>query len=142
MESLDDLLSQLKAEYAEQPAKQTEKPSPLIEEYKHQSTNSSQALPQPSLPNLGTENSLLAELKAEFAEADLEEQLRKEERVKAEKIKQEQLQRQRRKSLEKEAEKWLKQLDPHSQEGLWFEEFAYRYPSKLEAAIDYLQVLS
>lgn len=37
--------------------------------------------------------------------------------------------------ITKQATAWLKKLDPLSGEGLWFEEFAKNYPSKLEAAI-------
>ncbi len=37
--------------------------------------------------------------------------------------------------ITKQATAWIKQLDPLSGEGLWFEEFAKNYPSKLEAAI-------
>jgi len=46
--------------------------------------------------------------------------------------------RQKAKDLEQftqEANEWLKKLDPLSGEGLWFEEFAKNYPSRLEAAI-------
>jgi hypothetical protein len=34
---------------------------------------------------------------------------------------------------------WLEKLDPLSSEGLWFEKFAEKYSSQLEAALDYLQ---
>ena len=57
-------------------------------------------------------------------------------------IQQEELRRQRtRKALTRQAQQWLKNLDPNSDEGLWFEEFSYSYESKLEAAIDYLEAL-
>ena len=57
-------------------------------------------------------------------------------------IQQEELTRQRkRKALTLQAQQWLKNLDSQSDEGLWFEEFAYSYESKLEAAIDYLEAL-
>ncbi len=60
-----------------------------------------------------------------------------------EEIKQEELNKQRRqKALLKQAQQWLKKLDPYSDESLWFEEFAYSYESKLEAAIDYLDALN
>ncbi|BAW96746.1 hypothetical protein NIES970_16850 [[Synechococcus] sp. NIES-970] len=39
------------------------------------------------------------------------------------------------------AETWLQQLDPFSNEGLWFMEFAETYESPLAAAIEYLQAL-
>jgi hypothetical protein len=49
-------------------------------------------------------------------------------------------QKQRRINLQ-QAEIWLKSLDPNSEEWLWFEQFAYSYESKVEAAIDYLKAL-
>ena len=57
-------------------------------------------------------------------------------------VRHEEQQRQRQeKALRTQAQKWLKNLNPHSDEGIWFEEFAYSYPSRLEAAMDYLQAL-
>jgi hypothetical protein len=41
--------------------------------------------------------------------------------------------------ITKTATEWLKKLDPLGGEGLWFEEFAKNYPSRLEAAIALLQ---
>jgi hypothetical protein len=146
MESLDDLLSQVKAEYTEKTADPSPKPSPLIEEYKRQANNNTSQYSftptQSHLPDLTQEYSLIAELKDEFAAAEKEERLQKEAQIQTEKLKQEQLQKERRKGLEKQAKEWLKQIDPHSTEGIWFEEFAYKYPSKLDAAIDYLQAIS
>ncbi|ELS32408.1 MULTISPECIES: salt stress protein, Slr1339 family [Pseudanabaena] len=40
-----------------------------------------------------------------------------------------------REQFTQHANEWLKKLDPLSGEGLWFEEFAKNYPSRLEAAI-------
>ncbi len=60
-----------------------------------------------------------------------------------EEIKQQELEKQRQeKLLTRKAEAWLKNLDPYSDEGFWFEQFALSYPSKLEAAIDYLKALT
>ena len=42
-------------------------------------------------------------------------------------------------AIAKTATAWLKKLDPLDGEGLWFEEFAKNYPSRLEAAIALLQ---
>lgn len=39
------------------------------------------------------------------------------------------------------AKRWLKNLDPNSDEYIWFDIFSERYKSKLEAAIDYLQAM-
>ncbi len=57
-------------------------------------------------------------------------------------IRRQELEKQRRiKQLTRQAEVWLKNLDPYSDEGFWFEQFANSYPSKLEAAIEYLKAL-
>ncbi len=47
----------------------------------------------------------------------------------------------KREALKERAKEWLSKLELHSEEGLWFEEFAYAYNSKLDAAMDYLQAL-
>ncbi|WP_017293732.1 salt stress protein, Slr1339 family [Geminocystis herdmanii] len=59
-----------------------------------------------------------------------------------EEIRRQELEKQRQeKQLIRKAEQWLKNLDPYSDEGFWFEQFALSYPSKLDAAIDYLRAL-
>ena len=54
----------------------------------------------------------------------------------------EQRKQQQQKLLIRQAKKWLETLDPYSDEGLWFEDFSNSYPSRLDAAIDYLSVLN
>lgn len=49
------------------------------------------------------------------------------------------IEQQKVQKIEKQAIAWLKTLDPMSSEGLWFEQFATKYPSKVAAAIDYLR---
>ncbi|BAZ43316.1 hypothetical protein NIES4102_03160 [Chondrocystis sp. NIES-4102] len=49
--------------------------------------------------------------------------------------------RNRTEALRQKAQQWLIQLNPRSEEGKWFEEFAYGYDSKLEAAVDYLEAM-
>lgn len=53
----------------------------------------------------------------------------------------EQEKQQRAKYWQNKATTWLKELDPISNEGLWFYEFAEGYTSPLEAAMDYLMAL-
>ena len=53
--------------------------------------------------------------------------------------KQEQIKQQEFEAVKIKAIAWLKKLDPLSSEGIWFENFAKKYSSKLAAAIDYLQ---
>jgi hypothetical protein len=152
MESIDDLLAQVKAEYQE---KQVQEPKklPLFEE----EFNSPEPLPYQSKPssqkwNSPAEDSLLAQMKAEFEEQQRteelkkqqklrEEETKKEQQLQEEKIRVQQREQRRREALTKEATEWLKTLNPRSDEGRWFEEFSYSYSSKLEAAIEYLQAL-
>ncbi|WP_017303341.1 salt stress protein, Slr1339 family [Spirulina subsalsa] len=75
------------------------------------------------------------------SEPDVARQLQEKERLLRLEREQEWRRQQQEKVLKRQAEMWLKQLDPHSDEGLWFEEFAYHYPSKLAAAMDYLNAL-
>ena len=88
-----------------------------------------------------SEEQLLTDLKSEFEEQEKAKALKREQELQEERRRQEQIKQQEKQALIKEAEQWLKKLKPRSEEGLWFEEFAYGYPSKLEAAIDYLQAL-
>jgi hypothetical protein len=47
--------------------------------------------------------------------------------------------RERTKGLERVARAFLEQLDPESQEGMWFDAFAASFPSRLDAAIAYVE---
>ena len=63
-------------------------------------------------------------------------------RQKAEAAKEEERQRkQQRRAMKPRAQKWLKELDPYSDEGYWFDQFAQSYSDRLEAALDYLQAM-
>lgn len=147
MESIDDILEQLKSEYEEKdnPKPQPKKP-PLTKEELYQPPPIS-VTPQPqsswqiNLAPSAAEYSLLDELKSEFTEKDREQEIKKQQQLKEEQLRQERIKQQQRQAIKQEAEAWLKKLNPRSAEGLWFEEFAYSYSSKLEAAIDYLQAI-
>lgn len=145
MESIDDLLAELRAEYEQkdQP-KAVKKEQPLPKEQPKPQPPQA-ASPQPHIRPKNTmrspEDMLLSELRAEFDVQDRAEEIKRQEQLKEEQRRQQQIQAQKRQALRRQAELWLKQLNPRSAEGLWFEEFAYSYPSKLEAAIDYLQAL-
>lgn len=147
MESIDDLLNQLKSEYEEK-----DKPKPQQKQPPPQEKKSPQLPPIPkrqvqvswqsnNIYPSAAEYSLLDEIKSEFSEKDRQEEVKRQQKIKEEQARQERIQQQQRQALEKEAVAWLKKLNPRSEEGLWFEEFSYSYPSKLEAAIDYLQAL-
>lgn len=82
----------------------------------------------------------LAELQRQEAARIAEQQRRQQELIEAQK--QAALREQRRKAALKErAQQWLKDLNPRSEEGKWFEEFSYSYEDKLQAAIDYLEAM-
>ncbi|MEG4089090.1 salt stress protein, Slr1339 family [Microcoleus sp. Pol12B4] len=42
----------------------------------------------------------------------------------------------------RQAQVWLKKLDKNSDEGYWFDQFAFKYSSRIDAAIEYLQVVN
>jgi hypothetical protein len=157
-QSLDDLLGQLgedtrrsvRAELSKQPAAfQPPPPAP----FPRQAMDA--LLPSQPPP----ENSLLADLKSHYQEQDQAEALKRQQelqeterrrqqqerqRQRQEQEKQrrlEALRQQRRAELAGKARSWLKQLNPKSEEGRWFDEFACGYESRLEAAIDYLEAL-
>jgi hypothetical protein len=98
------------------------------------------------------ENSLLSHLKSHYdAQDQAEAKRQQQEQRQAEQQRQQQerekqrrleaLRKQRRAELAEQAKQWLAKISPKSEEGLWFEEFACNYDSRLEAAIDYLEAL-
>ena len=144
-ESLDDLLAQIKTEYQEKDSGKPPAKKPLLDEddLKSPPTNSSTYQPISSSPSSisPVEDSMLSQLKAEFEEKERETQRKRQQQQQEEKLKVKQRQQRQQEALKQQAQEWLNNLKPHSEEGLWFEEFSYSYPSKLEAAMDYLQAL-
>ncbi|MCG6138232.1 MAG: hypothetical protein MET45_26995 [Nostoc sp. LLA-1] len=126
MDSLDKLLAQLKAEYDE------DKPT-------LQHSQVAKSFSTPECKSSSLIDNLLAEVQADFAVQDAAEELKKQQELEQEKIRLAQIKAQQLETLKVEAVTWLENLDPFSSEGLWFERFAQGYPSKLEAAIEYLQ---
>ena len=138
MDSIDKLLSELKAEY-QQPDTQAEKAEEIeeVEEVKVNLPVQSSSL-FTSSPKGDAIDNLLAEVKQDFEEKQLLEEQLKQQELEKEQIRQEKLKVKQLKALEKQAKEWLDKLEPLSTEGLWFESFAKSYPDKLEAAIEYL----
>lgn len=145
MESIDELLAQIEVEYKGQEQSKLLKGKPVYEEEKLPSkllkTQASQTQYRDKGFGSNAEDKLLLEVKTEFEKLDQVEQLKREQYQREKKRTEEQRLVKRRQELTQQANEWLKSLDINSQEGLWFEEFAYNYSSKLEAAIDYLQAL-
>ncbi|OUL29609.1 hypothetical protein BV372_22990 [Nostoc sp. T09] len=130
MDAIDKLLAELKTEYKEaKPPQPQPQPQP----------NLAQPFIQPSPKAASLIDSLLEEVKADFVEQDMAEELKRQQELEQERIRQEKLKAKQREALKNQAKEWLAKLDPFSPEGLWFERFAEAYPSKLEAAIEYLQ---
>ncbi|MDF5708733.1 MAG: hypothetical protein PUP90_13990 [Nostoc sp. S4] len=128
MDSIDKLLTELKNEYEEiQPKQQPPK------------LTTAKSVIRPSPKSASLMDNLLAEVKADFVEKDAVEELKRQQELEQERIQQEQLKTKQIEALKVEAKEWLAKIDPFSPEGLWFERFAESYPSKLEAAIEYLQ---
>ena len=59
-----------------------------------------------------------------------------------EKIVQSELDVQTHRQKVRQAQVWLKNLDKNSDERDWFEQFAFKYSSRIDAAIDYLQAVN
>jgi hypothetical protein len=130
MNSIDKLLAEIKAEYEEvKPEQQQQQPQP----------STAKSFIKPPSKSASLIDNLLAEVQADFVEKDAAEDLRKQQEVERKRIQEEQLKAKQREALQKVAKDWLVKLDPLSPEGLWFERFAEGYPSKLDAAIEYLQ---
>jgi DNA-binding transcriptional regulator YbjK len=129
MDEIDKLLSELQDEYSYGKPK-----SPQL--------NLSQNRPIVSHPSktAGAIDNLLADVKSDFQQKDLAQELQKQEELQAEKIRQEELNAKRKEGLKQKAKEWLEQLDSLSLEGIWFERFAEGYPSKLDAAVEYLSM--
>jgi len=134
MDSIEQLLAQVKAQYSET----TPPPAPP-------SQSSPPSFPPPQTAPLRQPqdpiDSLLTEVKGQYKAQDAAAQEAQHQQLVAEQQRQAQLQQARRAALTRTAQDWLKHLDPLSTEGLWFHQFAEQYSSKLEAAIDYLAAL-
>ena len=179
MESIDDLLAQIKAELEPDQKHPPQKPAYFVTEADLRSPSITPSDPptyNSSSNFLGDKSSdkstdhLLMQLQAEFAEQEQQEtalqqqQLqaeqkrqerelreaqfrerqereRQEQQLREQQLREQQKQERKRQALKQEAEVWLKKLHLNTEEGRWFEEFSYNYPSKLEAAIDYLAAL-
>lgn len=131
MDSIDKLLAQLQDEYTGAKTQPQQQNQPIIK-------TANPFIASASKSDAIIDN-LLAEVQVDFLEQDHAEELKKQQELEQEKIHQAQLKAQQLETLKKQGQAWLSKLDPLSPEGLWFERFAEAYPSKLDAAIEYLQ---
>ncbi|MBN3944618.1 MAG: hypothetical protein V7L21_17050 [Nostoc sp.] len=128
MDSIDKLLAELQTECQEVQPQQQQSKSVVAKSFIPSSPKSASLM-----------DNLLAEVKADFAEEDAAIELKRQQELEQERIRQEQLKAKQLEALQVQAKEWLSKVDPLSSEGLWFERFAESYPSKLEAAIEYLR---
>ncbi|MEB3359390.1 MAG: hypothetical protein VKK04_21875 [Synechococcales bacterium] len=140
--SVDDLLANIEGSSPAPPSM----PSP-VEQYRRSPPSTfSPDIGSPSLQSfpgaIAPTDPALAQLKAQYEEAEQEAARQRQQQQAAEQRQREEQARQQRAALVKQAEEWLKNLDPRSGEAIWFEELAEKYPSRLEAAIDYLAIES
>ncbi|WP_044291393.1 salt stress protein, Slr1339 family [Rivularia sp. PCC 7116] len=145
MDSIDKLLSELQAEYQQSvnsPVKKTEegkkgKKGKKVKKVKLDSPAPSSFFA--SSPSKGDAiDNILAEIKQETEEKQLLEEQQKQQKLEEERIEKEKIKANNLEALKRKAQDWLNKLEPLSPEGIWFESFSKNYPSKLEAAIEYL----
>ncbi len=128
MDSLDKLLAELKAEFQSKSQSNQSQPTPI------------RPAAQPNVKSDSVIDDLLAEIKADFQKQERREELKRLQELEEKQVLPvENRNNQQLQTWRENAEKWLAKLDPFSPEGLWFERFAEKYSSKLEAAIDYLK---
>ncbi|MGB3636942.1 MAG: hypothetical protein WBA39_05030 [Rivularia sp. (in: cyanobacteria)] len=141
MDSIDKILSELQAEYqqsANSPAEKTEEVKKVkkVKKVKLDSSPSSSIFASSSKGDVI--DNILADVKQDIEEKQLLEEQQKQQELEEERIRQEKLKANQLEALKAQAQQWLQKLEPLSTEGMWFETFAQSYPSKLEAAIEYL----
>lgn len=165
MESIDRLLAELKAEYQasqKQAELKNQPPVPAQAPLPPATVRSNPTVKTSDL-NLyaGTLDKDLAQIKAEYEAQNKAQEVAAQEPLKAEheaqnkaqevtaleprpaaKVTQPELEVQTHRQKVRQAQVWLKNLDKNSDERYWFDQFAFRYSSRIDAAIDYLQAVN
>ncbi|MBE9221753.1 hypothetical protein IQ215_03495 [Cyanobacterium stanieri LEGE 03274] len=130
----ENLLADIEAQFKQKKA--PPRPSPKSSGVDDALASLTQNLQSKIKPREQISNHDFEEIKRQELEAQRKakaEARKKEELAKAEAKK--------REELTIKAQRWLKNLNPNSDEGFWFSQFAMSYDSKLQAAIDYLKAL-
>ncbi len=161
---IDKLLAEVQAESAPQP-KPPATPSPTppesrsgqasLDQLLGQIQGTSQPIASPSgrsptpptpdpLPPLTPPrdpalDELLGSLKTTYQQQEAAAERDRQQALAAERQRQREQEAAERVAFAQQAQAWLSKLDPLSADGLWFNQFAERYPSRLEAAIDFLR---
>ena len=147
MESIDRLLAELKAEYQASQKNAELKSQPAVQE-------SQAPLPPAVLRSnegfkisdlnsyAGAMDKDLAQIKAEYEAQNKTQEAVSLEQQPAAKVAGPQLDVQTHRQKVRQAQVWLKKLDKDSDERYWFDQFAFKYASRIDAAIDYLQAVN
>ena len=147
MESIDRLLAELKAEYQASQKNAELKSQPAVQE-------SQAPLPPAVLRSnegfkisdlnsyAGAMDKDLAQIKAEYEAQNKTQEAVSLEQQPAAKVAGPQLDVQTHRQKVRQAQVWLKKLDKDSDERYWFDQFAFKYSSRIDAAIDYLQAVN
>lgn len=144
--SMDELLSQVREQFEQPEATSSQSETSngieeLITQVSAEFEQKQASAQENSAVHNTTEEDFLANLAAKFEKKQQRAKPANYQQSLSEVMQREQRQHRRKKALARKAQAWLAKLDPHSDEGIWFEEFSYSYPSRLEAAIDYLEAL-
>ena len=165
MESIDRLLAELKAEYqasqknaelkSQQQVQESQAPLPPAvlrsnEGFKISDLNSyagamdkdlAQIKAEYEAPNKAQEVASPKPLKVEDEAPNKAQEVTSLEQRPSVKVAEPQLDVQTHRQKVRQAQVWLKKLDKDSDERSWFDQFAFKYSSRIDAAIDYLQVV-
>ncbi|MEG4855980.1 hypothetical protein QUB75_00185 [Microcoleus sp. K1-B6] len=158
MESIDRLLGELKAEYqasqknaelktqapvpAQAPSNSTFKTSDINLYASPLDKDLAQIKAEYEAQNKAQEAASQQPLKAEHEAQNQAQEVALQEQQPAEKVAGQQLDVQTHRQKVRQAQVWLKKLDKNSDEGYWFDQFAFKYSSRIDAAIDYLQAVN
>ncbi len=145
MESIDRLLAELKAEYQASQKNAELKSQPAVQEAQAPLPpavlRSNEAFKRADLNLYAPADKDLAEIKAEYEAQNKDREAVSLEKRSAEKATVPQLEIQTHRQKVRQAQVWLKKLDKDSDERYWFDQFAFKYSSRIDAAIDYLQAV-
>ncbi|MBW3584754.1 MAG: hypothetical protein KY448_02640 [Cyanobacteria bacterium 0813] len=158
MESINRLLAELKAEYqasqkiadlksqasvqAQAPSTRTFTTSDINLSARPLDKDLAQINAEYEAQNKAQEVASLEPLKAEHEAQNKVQEVASLEPQPAGKVAGPPLDVQTRRQKVRQAQVWLKKLDKNSDEGYWFDQFASRYSSRIDAAIDYLQAVN
>lgn len=144
MDSIEKLLAELKDEYNCPSPEEVVEGTGTHPKFQSKAKAAKQSINQASSTSSSFDKGdaidrLLSDVKADFEQQHLEQELQKQQNLEQQRLKEKRLQAKQQELLQLRAREWLDKLDAFSYEGLWFEKFAQGHSSKLAAAIEYLQ---